>query len=51
VLLVVNGAFQDLEDEEDENRLEASWGDRRSSKNDYHHARNGDHLMVPFECD
>jgi hypothetical protein len=51
VKFVVNGALPDPDNGEDENRLESSWGNRRKSKREYHFARNGDHLMVPFECD
>jgi hypothetical protein len=48
---VVNGSVQEESNEEDQNRLELSWGNKHQSKSDFHHARNGDHLMVPFECD
>jgi hypothetical protein len=32
-------------------RLEKSWGRKNPKKGDYIRGRNGDHLMVPFECD
>jgi hypothetical protein len=47
----VNGTIHDIGNEDDENRLETSWLSRRQPRKDFHHARNGDHLMVPFECD
>ncbi len=31
--------------------MEQAWGTRLRPKTDYKHARDGDHLMVPFECD
>jgi hypothetical protein len=37
--------------EDDQNRLELSWGNLQKSKTEFEHARDGDHLMVPFECD
>jgi hypothetical protein len=37
--------------EEDQDRLQDAWGNRHTSTTDYHHARDGDHLIVPFECD
>jgi hypothetical protein len=48
---VVNGLVPEGGNEVDENRLEAVWNTRRQAKNEFHSARNGDHLMVPFECD
>jgi hypothetical protein len=32
-------------------RVEKAWGRKSPKKDDYTRARNGDHLMVPFECD
>jgi hypothetical protein len=48
-----------LSDEEDANgkdakdleRLTKRWGSKRKSPLDFHVARNGDHAIVPFECD
>jgi hypothetical protein len=37
--------------EDDQNRLEVSWGNLQKPKAEFEHARDGDHLMVPFECD
>jgi hypothetical protein len=51
VEFVVNGIFKERLNNEDENRLEMSWGTRHQSNKDFHQARNGDHLLVPFECD
>jgi hypothetical protein len=48
---VVNWSVQDKSIEEDQNRLELSWGNTHQSKKDFHHAQKGNHLMVPFECD
>jgi hypothetical protein len=38
-------------DQGDENRLQPSWGYKIQSPMDFKQAQNGDHLMVPFECD
>jgi hypothetical protein len=35
----------------DEDRLVPSWGNREQVETDFRQARDGDHLMVPFECD
>ena len=35
----------------DQARLEKVWRLSHRRKDDYTHARNGDHLLVPFECD
>jgi hypothetical protein len=48
---VVNGAIQARGNEEDDNRLELSWENRRQGAREFQQARNGDHLMVPFESD
>jgi hypothetical protein len=32
-------------------RIEEAWGRKNPKKDDYLKARNGDHFMVPFECD
>ena len=46
----VHGEHDEAEDVDlDVDRLEESW--IKQTSNEYHHARNGDHLMVPFECD
>ena len=37
--------------EEDEVRLEPAWGEKLRSIDDFTHARDGDHLLIPFECD
>ena len=42
--------FQIQKDEEDEERFDRVWR-RKWEDQKYHHARNGDHLMTPFECD
>jgi hypothetical protein len=36
---------------EDDERLDGAWGARHRPKGEFTHARDGDHLMVPFECD
>jgi hypothetical protein len=38
-------------DQEDQARLTQAWGKRAQSENEYLQARNGDHTLVPFECD
>ena len=38
-------------DQMDRARLIQAWGKRVQSESDYLHARNGDHTLVPFECD
>ena len=45
-----NSAFDDV-GTEDKTRLEAAWSRKHYSKTDYNEARNGDHIMTPFECD
>jgi hypothetical protein len=35
----------------DAERLEKAWGTRHRYMNNYLYAQDGDHLMVPFECD
>lgn len=40
-----------FEDDKDGDRLQHAWGKRQVSASAYHVARDGDHLMVPFECD
>lgn len=35
----------------DKERLKAKWGKRQRRVDDYMVARNGDHLMIPYECD
>lgn len=37
--------------DEDKERLQLKWGKRQRRADDYMIARNGEHLMVPFECD
>jgi hypothetical protein len=41
----------DGKDAKDLERLTKHWGSKRKSPLDFHFARNGDHAMVPFECD
>ncbi len=46
-----------IDTEENENdpkerqRLISAWGKRHRPGNQYKHARDGDHTLVPFECD
>jgi hypothetical protein len=35
----------------DNNRLQSTWESRTQMSTDYKQARDGDHLLVPFECD
>jgi hypothetical protein len=35
----------------DEDRLQSMWGSKLQRPMDYKQARDGDHLLVPFECD
>jgi hypothetical protein len=51
VEFVVNSLVPEVGNEADESRLQAVWNTRRQSKTEFHYARNGDHLMVPFDCD
>jgi hypothetical protein len=44
-------SLSDEEDAKDLERLTKRWGSKRKSPLDFHVARNGDHAMVPFECD
>ena len=32
-------------------RLRAAWKGKHQNQLDFKHARNGDHLLIPFECD
>ena len=41
---------QNEKDPKDKARIEKAWGRKEPKKGDYIKARNGDHLMVPFEC-
>jgi hypothetical protein len=47
--------LQPTEEEEnqltDSDRLQASWGNRAQRNTDFRQARDGDHLLFPFECD
>ena len=38
-------------DEDDENRLVSGWKPKNSDKGRYRQARNGDDLLITFECD
>jgi hypothetical protein len=38
-------------DPKDRARLQKAWGKKHRSENDFHQARDGDHTLVPFECD
>jgi hypothetical protein len=42
---------QNEKDPQDRSRLEKAWGNKHRSPNVFLHARDGDHAMVPFECD
>jgi hypothetical protein len=42
---------QNEKDPKDAARIEKAWGRKNPRKGDYFNDRNGDHLMVPFECD
>ena len=37
--------------EKDRTRLQKVWKHAHRKSNEHKYARNGDHLMVPFECD
>jgi hypothetical protein len=37
--------------QEDQERLQVAWGQRNQTSTDFRVGRDGDHLMVPFECD
>ena len=41
----------DLNNDPDQPRLQSAWGKKVRSKNDFHMARPGDHLLIPFKCD
>lgn len=43
--------LHDTEDGENGDRLQRVWGKRQVSITSFLVARDGDHLMVPFECD
>ena len=46
-----SGGRSNSEEEENEARLEPSWGEKLRPIKDFTHARDGDHLLIPFECD
>ena len=43
--------YEDLEDPNEKERLQVAWGKLHEPGDEFHFARNGDHCMVPFECD
>jgi hypothetical protein len=43
--------YEDLEDPNERERLQVAWGKMHEPDDEFHFARNGDHCMVPFECD
>jgi hypothetical protein len=43
--------FDEAPNQADKERLGIAWGSKHRSPLDYLRARDGDHLMVPFECD
>jgi hypothetical protein len=42
---------KDLEDPDKRERLQVTWGKMHKPADKFHFARNGDHCMVPFQCD
>ena len=43
---------EEAEDSRDKARIEKAWGRKRFKRElEFTHARNGDHFLVPFECD
>ena len=52
VTFQVHSLFADIKANESEKaRLETTWGDRHRRKDEYLVGRNGDDLLIPFECD
>jgi hypothetical protein len=43
--------YEDLEDPNKRERLQVAWGKMHEPDDEFHFGRNGDHCMVPFECD
>jgi hypothetical protein len=43
--------YEDMEDPNERERLTVAWGKKHQSEDEFHFGRNGDHCMVPFECD
>jgi hypothetical protein len=43
--------YEDMTDPNEKERLQVAWGKRHEPENQFHFGRNGDHCMVPFECD
>jgi hypothetical protein len=43
--------YEDLTDPNEKERLQLAWGKRPEPEDEFHFGRNGDHCMVPFECD
>jgi hypothetical protein len=43
--------FTKTENGQDQDQLQDAWGNRHANVSDFQHAWDGDHLLVPFECD
>jgi hypothetical protein len=43
--------YEELDDPDERERLQVAWGKKHVPEDKFHFGRNGDHCMVPFECD
>jgi hypothetical protein len=43
--------YGEMSDPNERERLQVAWGKMHLPDDEFHSARNGDHCMVPFECD
>lgn len=45
------GFDNEPKDDADKERIQRAWGNKHRNPEEYKFARNGDHLLVPFQCD
>jgi hypothetical protein len=43
--------YEELEDPSEREKLQGAWGKMHEPDDEFYLARNGEHCMVPFECD
>ena len=43
--------YEDLENPSEREQLQVAWGKKHEPEDEFHYGRNGDHCLVPFECD
>jgi hypothetical protein len=47
----LDNEYEELDDPSKRERLQVAWGKAHQPDDEFHWTRNGDHCMVPFECD